>query len=204
MASWLACSPACACIVSMMCGPPSSFSGQHCTLGQRSVLHAGEGASAIRMRWRRCEPRRLLATRATEAVVHHTLQRAPWTTLPRERGVAAAAAAAGGGARLHLAILETAPSWQACVVPRLHPGLLPGRPHWEQGRSCSSRWDTFCLLYPAERYPEYKKNKFAPLLRLFVGSWGIYWPDCNNLLQISLSRSLQFFIQGWIVVWANQ
>jgi hypothetical protein len=52
MASWLACSPACACIVSMMCGAPSSFSGQHRTLGQRRVLHAGEGASAIVMRWR--------------------------------------------------------------------------------------------------------------------------------------------------------
>jgi hypothetical protein len=80
---------------------------------------------------------------ATEAVVHHTLQRAPWTTPPRELGIAAAA---GGGARLHLAILEVGPSWQACVVPRLHPGLLPGRPHWEQGRS-GSRLDTSCLLY---------------------------------------------------------
>jgi hypothetical protein len=134
MESWLACSPACACIVSMMYGAPSSFSGQHRTLGQTRVLHAGEGASAIRMRWRRC--------RATEAVVHHMLQRAPWTTLPRERGIAAA----GGGAHLHLAILEAGPSWQACVVPRFHPGLLPGRPHWEQDHS-GSRWDTSCLLY---------------------------------------------------------
>jgi hypothetical protein len=171
MASWLACSPACspacACIVSMMCGAPSSFSGQHRTLGQRRVLHAGEGASAIVMRWRRREPRRLLATRATEDVVHHKLQRAPWTTLRMERG--GVAAAAGGGARLHLAILETAPSWQACIVPRLHPGLLPGRPHWEQDRSCS-RWDTSCLLYLTpmlcRALPWKKKFNFAPLLWL--------------------------------------
>jgi hypothetical protein len=33
--------------------------------------------------------------------------------------------------------------WGRSVVD---PSLLPGRPHWEQGRS-GSRWDTSCLLY---------------------------------------------------------
>jgi hypothetical protein len=66
MASRLVCSPASACIVSMMCRAPSSFSGQHRTLGRRRVLHAGEGASAIRMRWQRPEPRRPLSTRCIE------------------------------------------------------------------------------------------------------------------------------------------
>jgi hypothetical protein len=103
-------------------------------------------------------------TRSTEAVVHHTLQRAPWTTLPRERGIAAA----GGDARLHLAILEAGPSWQACVVPHLHPGLLPGRTHWEQGCSGPVRHLLSSLSppYVVQSVTLNKKINFAPLLRL--------------------------------------